>query len=550
VVVDKGRCLHLNARTGETCKTYMMPHDAENEAPQWAWIAMDADRLYGSRAEVELERRKASEQTSDVVFALDRSNGETLWTFRGRGIDHGAIAVAAGHVFLIDRTLTDAQRQQAMDRRVNDHSIADRNAVDRRGQAILPDVRKLVKLEATSGDVVWQIPLDVTDVTLDDLIVQGKGGVACMVKDGVVVVHGPGSLGHPHKEFLDGEFARRALYAFDALSGDLLWGGRKGYRKRPIIVGDHVYAEPFAWHLKTGEMKMIDNPLSGEPQALDFHRGYIGCGHLLGSASTLFGAKQGVGYFNLDESCGFTPFGGVALACGLGAVPANGVLVVPEGRSGCTCDVPIHTSMAVYPKPSADAWSVGFTAGRANVAQVPTGDVSVKRVSVNLGAPGYRQDAQGDLWIPYPTRIDNGLLGDWLPTYEHDSTMCYRLSDLMPQIEGTDAPWVFASGYVNEKPLRFRLTAEGESAERYTVRLFFAEPRNVEPGQRVFSVLLQGKTVLDAFDPVKAAGSPRRGVVREFRSVEVQGLLEIQLRSSPHAAVTKPVLCGFQAIRE
>ena len=366
-----------------------------------------------------------------------------------------------------------------------------------------------------------------------------------MAKDGVVVVHGTGSLGHPHKEFLSGEFDRRALYAFDCADGDRLWGGRKGYRKRPIIVGDYVYAEPFAWHLRTGDPKTIPNPLSGEEQALDFHRGYIGCGHILASAKTLFGAKGGIGYCNLDDVCGFRPFDGVDLACGLGAVPAAGVFVAPEGRSGCTCDVPIHTSLALYPKPDADDWSVGFTGGRAPVMSLP-----VQRVSINLGAPGYRQDPAGNLWIPYPARIDSGLIGDWLPTYQHDRKMCFRVNELTTTIAGTDIPWVYQSGYGRDKPLRFRLIEQGQPSCRYTVRLFFAEPEDLTVGQRVFSVRLQGETVLDHFDVVHATGGPRRAIVREFPDITVDGQLEIELLSADNALMREPVLCGFQAIRQ
>jgi len=399
LVLDSGECWRLDAKTGKTTSVYNVPRADRSESAAWAWIALDGNLLYGSRAEHDDRTRRASEQTSDTVFALDAGTGATAWTYTGKGIDHDGIAIGAGQVFLVDRDLTDAEREQARTNVVKDSSVADREAIDKRGRPIAPDLRKLVVLDAASGQALWQRPLDVTDITLDDVVVQGRGGVACIYKDGVVIVHGTGSLGHPHKEFLRGEFARRALYAFDSATGKLLWGGRKGYRKRPIIVGDYIYAEPFAWQLKTGELKTIPNPLSGKQQPLDFHRGYIGCSHLLASASTLFGAKGGVGYSNLHDQCGFTPFGGVALACGLCAVPAAGVFAAPEGRSGCTCDVPIHTSMTLYPKPTAEAWSVGFAGGLADVFSLP-----VKTVSVNLGAPGFREDADGNLWIPYPAQ--------------------------------------------------------------------------------------------------------------------------------------------------
>lgn len=548
LVLDDGECWRLDARTGGTTSVYDVPPTERSESAAWAWIALDGNLVYGSSAERGAGSRRASEQTSDTVFALDKETSATVWTYDGKGIDHDGIAIGAGQVFLVDRDLTDVERKQAEANAVEDSkdsSVADRKAVDQRGQAIAPDLRKLVVLDAASGRKLWQRPLNVTDITLDDKIVQGRGGVACMYKDGVVVVHGTGSLGHPHKEFLRGEFARRALYAFDSTTGKPLWGGRKGYRKRPIIVGNYVYAEPFAWELKTGELKMVPNPLSGKQQPLDFHRGYIGCSHLLASASTLFGAKGGVGYLNLHDQCGFTPFGGVALACGLCAVPAAGVFAAPEGRSGCTCDVPIHTSMTLYPKPTAETWSVGFAGGLADVFSLP-----VKNVSVNLGAPGFRQDSDGNLWIPYPARIETGVLGNWLPTYQHNQEMCYRLNEVATTIIGTNKPWVFKSGYAHDKSLKLRLIGDGQPSARYTVRLFFAEPEDLEPGQRVFSVILMGKTVLEDFDVVGVAGGPRKAVVKEFQGIEVSGELEIRLLPSSKTVMNKPVLCGFQAFRE
>ncbi len=544
VVVDGKECLRLGAGTGRTMQTYAPPADGDKPAA-WAWIARHGDLLYGSRAEWDPARRRPHEQRSEAVFALNVNSGKPVWIYHGEGIDHDGIAIGEGRVFLLDRRLTDTERREALAATVRDASVPDRAAVDRKGMPIPPDLRKLVALDASTGNVIWQEPLNATDLTLDDTVVLGKGGAACMVHDGVVVVHGVGSMGHPHQEFLKGEFARRALYAFDARSGRYLWGGRKGYRKRPIIAGDHVYAEPFAWHLKTGREKTIANPLSGRPQRLDFHRGYIGCGHLMGSGAALFGANGGIACWNLDDPCGFTPFAGTALACGLCATPASGVFVIPEGRSGCTCDTPIYTSIALYPSRCSDAWGIGFAGGRARAVPLP-----VKQVSVNLGAPGFRQDDAGNLWIPYPARIDAGLLGDWLPTYQHDESMCYQLPEWHTTIAGTDAPWICTSGYAHDKPLRFRLVGDGDPPSDYTVTLFFAEPQEIEPGERLFHVYLQGEPVLKDFDVVKAAGGPRRALTRRFEGIRVDAELEIRLEPSTEASARSPLLSGFRAVRE
>jgi len=545
LVVKDAECLRLDARTGETTRTYKPPPRKGSEASSWAWVARDGALLYGSRRSGDRRQRDAWEQTSDAVFALDAATGAPVWTYEGEGIDHGGIAIADGLLFLLDRALTDAERQQALADTPRDPSAPDRKAVDRKGRPIPPDLRKLVVLDAATGRKLCEKPWHVSDITLDDTAVMGRGAVGCMVKDGVVVIHGTGDQGHPHKEFLAGEFARRALYAFDARTGKPLWGGRKGYAKRPIIVGDHVYAEPFAWHLRTGAQKMVPNPLSGRPQALDFHRGYIGCGHLLASGAALVGARGGIACWNLDDLSGFAPFAGMDLACNLCAAPADGVLAIPEGRSGCACPTPIHTSIVLYPKPDAPSWGIGFAGGLAKTAPLP-----VQHVSVNLGAPGYRQDRDGTLWVPYPARIDAGPLGKWLPTYKHDDRMCYQLDDLRTPIAGTDIPWVYTSGYAHETPLAFRLLDDGAAPARYTVRLHFAEPEDIAPGRRIFSVRLQGKAVLEDFDIAKEAGGPRRALIKEFKGIEVKDQLQIQLSPSARSAVRKPVLCGFQAIRE
>ena len=44
---------------------------------------------------------------------------------------------------------------------------------------------------------------------------------------------------------------------------------------------------------------------------------------------------------------------------------------VPEGRSGCTCDTPIHTSLVLYPDSRASDWGTGFTGGRADTESLP-----------------------------------------------------------------------------------------------------------------------------------------------------------------------------------
>ncbi|HUT95689.1 MAG TPA: PQQ-binding-like beta-propeller repeat protein [Thermoguttaceae bacterium] len=80
----------------------------------------------------------------------------------------------------------------------------------------------------------------------------------------------------------------------------------------------------------------------------------------------------------------------------------------------------------------------------------------------------------------------------------------------------------------------------------YTVELFFAEPDSRSPGDRVFSVAIQGREVLEDFDVVREAGGPMRGVVKQFGGIRVDRDLSISF--TPKAG--RPLVCGVRLERD
>jgi hypothetical protein len=83
-------------------------------------------------------------------------------------------------------------------------------------------------------------------------------------------------------------------------------------------------------------------------------------------------------------------------------------------------------------------------------------------------------------------------------------------------------------------------------ARSLTVRLHFAEVQGAKPGDRVFSVAIQGKEVLRDFDVVKAAGGPMRAIVKEFKGVQAGEDLEITL--TPKTG--QPALAAVEVLAE
>jgi hypothetical protein len=77
---------------------------------------------------------------------------------------------------------------------------------------------------------------------------------------------------------------------------------------------------------------------------------------------------------------------------------------------------------------------------------------------------------------------------------------------------------VYASGIKGIEQITLPLGSD-KRPRNYTVRLHFLEPEAKKPGERVFKVTLQGKTVLEALDVAKEAGGTCRPLVKEFKGI-------------------------------
>ena len=170
----------------------------------------------------------------------------------------------------------------------------------------------------------------------------------------------------------------------------------------------------------------------------------------------------------------------------------------------------------------------------------------IKRIGINLGAPGNRRDDTGTLWLEYP------VVGGESPKIPIRSApdgveWFYRHSS---RIEGAGLKWVAASGARGISDLSIELLANAKDTKRYIVRLYFSEPDSLMPGQRLFDVSIQGNRVLNGFDISKEAGGPNRIVVREFKGINVKDILTIHLLPSFGSRIKQTILCGVEIIAD
>jgi hypothetical protein len=229
------------------------------------------------------------------------------------------------------------------------------------------------------------------------------------------------------------------------------------------------------------------------------------------------------------------PLEGMNMGCTPSMLPAGGVLNVPN--FGTHHKRSRMTALAMIHRPENRLWTQ-FNTSREKKA---TPLAALRQAGFNFGAPGDRFTNDDALWLSVTARKTENV--------ELQPKECAWFRFESPNAES----WVVSSGVEGVSHIAIPMVQttdknarrSDEEKRRYNVRLHFAEPEQLRPGQRMFTVLLEGQPVLKELDIVKAAGGPHKPLVRELHNLEVQGALDITFTASKG----EPLLCGVEIIR-
>ena len=525
-------CVRINQATGETTATYALPPAADGKPRRWGWVATVGGVLYGSRT--------ATRRSGDCVFARDVATGKLLWQHEGKSIPQGALVVGGGRLLLATSSVSDAQRDQALQELAAASRRADkaeRAAIEKRLKAAI--VQLVVCLDARTGERLWQKPLELSACNSGAY----WSSLGAIVSRDVLVLFGIFSDGHYWRQFFAGQFNQRQVVALSATDGHRLWSKNIGYRVRPIVVGDTLHAEPWAFDLRTGQQKMRTHPVTGREETWQFARPGHHCGAPAACPNVMLFRSYTLAWYDLVGDYGTQHFGALRPGCWINFIPANGLLLVPEASSGCLCPFPNMCTVVFKHRDESRQWAYFSQPGPLT---------PVKRLALNLGAPGDRRDPAGTLWLGYPRPGGSLVLRFKVALSYFPGWSTFRHDPAKLEVAGTDAPWVFRSGIRGLRKCEIPLMGAEDGTARFTVRLAFADLDQGEPGARVFDIKLQGKVVAEGFDVAAAAGGQSKAVVKEFQGVECDGKLTIELvaKAAKPEAHQLPILQGVDIERE
>ncbi|MDP8244619.1 MAG: PQQ-binding-like beta-propeller repeat protein [Candidatus Hinthialibacter antarcticus] len=514
-IIEGSRCRLIDPASGDDKGFIELPAFPGQETPEdWGYIGVEGDSLIAGAGFVsytdfvslseELQNKKKPFVNYDVtsskrLVVMDRYSGDVRWTFKSDlGFRHNAITVGDGILYCVDK-----MPDPVMD------------ALKRRGKNAFGTPR-LFAFDLKTGDIKWSA----TDRVFGTWLGYSHD-------NGVLL-----EAGRPSRDMIYGE--PEGMTAYRAKDGEVIWRNPEAEYGGPCILhGKTIITDPYAFDLMTGNRLDRKNALTGAEEPWMYKRQY-GCNYAVASENLLTFRSAAAGFFDLANDGGVGNFGGFKSGCTNTLIAANGVLNAPDYTRTCSCAYQNQTSLAMVHDPEVEMWTYN---------QIDASESAIKRLGLNLGAPGDRRADNGTLWLEYP--FEGGPTPELDIKVEPEDARWFRHHSL--RMNGGDMKWVAASGVEGVRRITVKL-ASAPVATTYSVRLFFMEPGDEKPGERVFDVSLQGHLVLDDFDVAAEAGGKRIGLIKTFEEVKIDGALTIEFTPGDENGL--PILCGVELIDE
>lgn len=325
-VAVKRECWKIDAGSGEVVSRTSAVDAPSEFSMEWGYVATDGDHLYGSSvrsgaswtdfwgdADAGWYDARAGSVTfpvcSDRLFCRDTATAELTWEYKRGVVLNSTITVSHNTMFFVESR--SKKIMASAERRIGDKEL-------------WQDLY-LVAIDTATGSPKWEKKLEPMDQQ--------------------VVFY----LAHAADQLTTVSSADKAyrVSSIDEKDGSERWtqttkwpGGKGDHGKammRPAITGDRIFLRPDVLSLKDGSVLPEKMP--------DGH----GCGTYSCTADAIIYRAQTVTMWNSEANIKST-WPRLRPDCWLSTIPANGMLLSPEGGGGCSCGSWMETSLGFMPK--------------------------------------------------------------------------------------------------------------------------------------------------------------------------------------------------------
>ena len=360
-IVVGAACQVLDAATGKLVREIPLPADEKNKDRRWGFIGIYRDVLLGGAGFAQYSQRfgvsfadtdaalnedkagfgsKSFEVSASAgLIAFNRHTGKVLWELPARyGFLHNGIVAGDGKVYCLDRLPQPVEEK--LKRRGNQGPINYR----------------IVAVDSQTGKPAWEVDKGVFGTWLGyseeyHLLLQAGAQASDRMSSEV----GTG------------------MAVYEGATGQVKWrDDKRSYSGPCILHHDTILTNANAYQLSAGAFslldgkpKMIDNPLTGEPQPWQLCRAY-GCNSIVASEKLLTFRSGAAGFYDLQSLSGTGNLGGFKSGCTSNLIVADGVLNAPDYTRTCSCGYQNQTSLALVHMPALDTWAENHLASLAS----------------------------------------------------------------------------------------------------------------------------------------------------------------------------------------
>lgn len=319
-------CWKLDGDTGHLTVFPLLEGPRSDLDYCWNYICRTGDHLLGTASVDEASYKEhwgssfwyvdaggsmANQVVSDNLFSLDKDTGDYNWEYSDGLILSVTITVGDGKVFFLETR--NASALSGVSRRLS--------------TSIWKTELHLVCLDLETGTKLWDQASSFTGGTQTVFLMYDEAS------DKLVLSAGDGA---------------NHLYAYRATDGVQVWSksysvhksDHGGKNQHPVLMGGEIFLAPNVLDIATGNIKRSTMPKTngcntywGSKNLLFYRTGYSGKG--LSMWPTTGGSSTGIDH--------------IRGACWLNWAPADGMFLIQEKSSGCSCGAWVHISLGWGP---------------------------------------------------------------------------------------------------------------------------------------------------------------------------------------------------------